>query len=183
MSATAVLRRAELVAKVAGVKLMIAADFGLLPSHVERWKNYRDKREIQFLHVLPCRCGKLLSSNTACSCTEHIIHTYQHRNRRHFYEEGYSMYLEIREFDGEVYTDCEKKVHEHMDKILLSVAPQREMCAAAKELLSTAKKRWEDMEIDKVVVIANAIAAIGQKSYIEKVHVLEALTYRYSARI
>lgn len=184
-----ILLRIELICNIGNLKAMISAPYGKLPAHYKSWKIWRNKEEIQFLHVLPCRCGFIRSNNRTCECSKEkdIAGIYRDRNRRHFYEEGYSIYLDASNFDFEEYEQNRKPYIEAIEKLKSHAYVEMEYSNEAQQLLSQAKHRFAEMDVTKMHKIAEAIANIdlAQKANsslfsheIEKRHLLEALSYR-----
>ncbi|MCK9553201.1 hypothetical protein [Aquamicrobium sp.] len=171
------LLRAELICIVGKHKLMAIADYGVLPEHFKSWKTWKNKEEFQFLHVLPCRCGTLFSSQTICKCGEHIIESYRSRNKRHFWEEEYDMAIDISDINMDNY----HKERQAIDNTLKKEydISMRELSKDAIEILDTAKRRFGNAITKKLTTkIANTIAALEDSKKIEKYHILEALSYR-----
>lgn len=187
-SAHNILLRAEMIAKSADVKLMVSAPFGILPTHFKRWKSYRNKEEIQLLHVLPCRCGNVDSSLERCTCTSKsdLPNLYKDRNRRHFYEEGYPMYLSLSYVDLDEYAELYKEQEEAIvSSINLDTSRLLKVSKEGDEILQMAKKRFRFLKEDTIKA-ANAIEYINahnnkkakEPKEISKGSILEALSYR-----
>lgn len=171
------LKRVETLAKVGGLKVMVSANFTTLPLLYKRWKNYRNKEKLQFLHVLPCRCGSVLSKTKICTCSEHVINTYTDRNRRHYYEEEYGIFLKLNEVDLEEY--------EGLDEVDISGIKLEKFTLDhdAKQTLDYAIKRFI-IRKEMVIRTANVIANLNnhlfkdKSTVITRAHILEALSYK-----
>jgi len=189
-SAHNILLRAEMIAKTAGLKVMVSSPYRMLPEHYRGWKSYRNKEEIQFLHVLPCRCGFIRSHDHRCTCSRDrdLASMYADRNRRHFYEEKYHMALDISNIDLDEYQKTYNELKEKINKTIdLDVSEVLDISSEADTLLKQAAKRFPDFVKSNTLIIASAIEHIDAYNskkkptllrQISKKSVLEALSYQ-----
>jgi len=185
-----ILLRVEMITKAAGLKIMVSSPYGVLPEHYRGWKSYRNKEEIQFLHVLPCRCGLIKSHHHVCTCSRDrdLAGMYADRNRRHFHEEKYHMSLDIHNIDLDEYQKTYKELEKQMNETIdLDVSEVLDISSEADALLKQAAKRFPDFVKSNTLSIANTIEHIDMHNskkkptllkQIGKKSVLEALSYQ-----
>ncbi|MDD3420625.1 MAG: hypothetical protein PHE78_08560 [Candidatus Gastranaerophilales bacterium] len=167
------LKRAMDLAAYGSLSILVKADYAFnLPGFVKTLTKVPETKA-QFLHMPPCRCGMLLSANYCCDCRPNVPQIYENRLRLAFYIHGYDIYLRLCTFDSEEfkkYVPTEKRM-EVAEKMILD----KEL----KDLLLLAKQRFGIVNTEKVEHLANVIASFEDKVKLEKVHLLEALSFYY----
>lgn len=157
--------RAELIARTGNLKVMAVADYNNLPEHYKMWKTWRNKKNFQFLQVLPCRCGNSID----CTCSRN----YFYRNKRWFYEENYDLYISNPFKEDEYIQNIDK----YQKEIKETISFDKELSEEALNLKKAAEKHFGSGLVKTSLKIAQVIAAIENHELVEKTDLLEALTF------